>query len=97
MRIEPQKQIINLLIMRLEDWMQRHLVGGCETGREKLSGIGWGEGGGVCAWRVCAGEKHTHTQSILKFHNVVPGMNILTWLYSLGSTTCRDGDNDASS
>lgn len=57
MKRELQKQIIYLLITRLEDWMARDLVGGCETWVRTGEKSCWGKRGGVGASvRVCVGS-----------------------------------------
>lgn len=46
MKRELQKQIIYLLITRLEEWMERDLVGGCETCERKGERAVGGQRGG---------------------------------------------------
>lgn len=56
MKRELQKQIIYLLITRLEDWMERDLVGGCETWVRKGGKGCWGERGAEGECESVCGE-----------------------------------------
>lgn len=57
MKRELQKQIIYLLITRLEDWMERDLVGGCVTWVRTGEKSCWGqERGGEGACESVCGE-----------------------------------------